>query len=182
MIYNKEIKILANGKECILKSPTQQDAKECLEHLRQTSAETNNILRYKDEVTITEDEEKEFLKGILDSDNSIMVLAIVDGKMAGIAGLSPVGEFTKFKHRCSFGIGIKKAFWGQGIGSILIDCIINSAKQAGYEQIELTVVAENENARKLYTKKGFEKFGELKNFFRYRDGTYSDGIYMVKYL
>lgn len=182
MIYNKKVKILPSGKECILQSPTEENAKELLEHLKQTSGETNNILRYQEEVTITEDEERAFLKGILESDNSIMVSAIVDGEIAGNAGLSPVGQFIKYSHRCSFGISVKKRYWGQGIGSILIDCIINSAKQAGFEQIELTVVADNEKAQNLYKKKGFEEFGKLKNFFRYKDGAHNDGVYMVKYL
>lgn len=182
MIFKEKIISLKNGKECILKSPTEDDALDIINHIKQTSAETNNMLRYDSEVTITENDERKFLKSIIESKNAIMISAIVDGKIVGNAGLSPVAPFKKCKHRCEFGISIKKDYWDCGIGSILIDEIINSASMAQYEQIELTVVAENQRAKLLYEKKGFQEFGKLKNFFKYTNGTYSDGIYMVKQL
>ena len=182
MIFNEKTIILKNCKECILKSPTEDDALDILNHIKQTSAETNNMLRYDDEVTMTENDERKFLKSIIESKDSIMISAIVDGKTVGNAGLSPVAPFKKCKHRCEFGISIKKDYWNCGIGSMLIDEIVNSARKAGYEQIELTVVAENQRAKLLYEKKGFEEFGKLKNFFKYTNQTYSDGIYMVKQL
>lgn len=182
MIFNERIINLKSGIECILKSPTEDDALEIINHIKQTSAETNNMLRYDSEVKMTENDERKFLKSTIESKYSIMIAAIVDGKIVGNAGLSPVAPYKKCKHRCEFGISIKKYYWDYGIGSVLIDEIINSANKAQYEQIELTVVAENKRARLLYKKKGFEEFGKLKNFFKYTDGRYSDGIYMVKQL
>ena len=39
-----------------------------------------------------------------------------------------------------------------GVGSIILQAIIESAKQVGYDQIELEVVEENERAHQLYKK------------------------------
>ena len=51
-----------------------------------------------------------------------------------------------------------------------------------FEQIELVVINSNERAKSLYKKFGFVEFGIFKNSFKYANGTYDDGIYMIKTL
>ena len=48
----------------------------------------------------------------------------------------------------------------------------------GYEQIELGVFSDNEKAKALYKKYGFEVWGNTKNAFKLKDGTYRDEIMM----
>ena len=48
----------------------------------------------------------------------------------------------------------------------------------GYEQIELGVFADNKRAQNLYKKNGFEVWGNTKNAFKLKDGTYRDEIIM----
>lgn len=50
----------------------------------------------------------------------------------------------------------------------------------GYEQIELGVFSDNEKAIALYKKFGFEVWGNVKNAFKLKDGTYQDEIIMGK--
>ena len=58
--------------------------------------------------------------------------------------------------------------------------IIDKAKEVGFEQIELQVVAENEPARHLYKKFGFYETGYINNGMKYNDGTYAKLILMQK--
>lgn len=171
MKYYKKVK-LKSGEMCILRNSNCEDAKEILQHMILTSGETENMLRYPDEIKMTEAEESEYLSDIEASPDSIMLSAVVDGKVVASAGLGPVSKLEKCRHRADFGISIQKKYWGCGIGSCIMSAIIETARQAGYEQIELDVVADNQRAINLYKKYGFKIFGSNEKAFRCRNGQY----------
>lgn len=176
-LIEKEIK-LKDGTTCILRSPNEQDAEKMIEYLKMTSEETHFMVRYPEEINITIDKEMEILKDNLISNQNIMIGAFVNNELAGNAGISCVRNHIKLKHRAVFGISIKQKYWNNGIGNALIKEIIGQAKQIGYEQIELGVFSDNEKAVTLYKKYGFEVWGNMKNAFKLKDGTYRDEIIM----
>ena len=106
------------------------------------------------------------------------ILVFVDGQLAGTAGISAVGKPCKLAHRAEFGIGILQAYWGQGIGYALTAACIDCARQAGYLQLELDVVADNARAIALYKKLGFVEYGRNPRGFRKRNGDYQELVYM----
>lgn len=173
----KEIK-LKDGTTCILRSPNEHDAEKMIEYLKMTSEETHFMVRYSEEINITIDREIEILKDNLNSSQNMMIGAFVNNELAGNAGISCVRNHIKLKHRAVFGISIKEKYWNNGIGNALIKEIIEQAKQIGYEQIELGVFSDNEKAVALYKKYGFEVWGNTKNAFKLKDGTYRDEITM----
>lgn len=163
---------LKNGAECVLRNPNADNAQMILQHMIQTSGETENMARYPDEITMTTEQEKEHLSKIESSPDAIMISAVMDGKIVANAGLNPINPHCKSKHRAGIGISIKKDYWGMGIGSAVLSAIIESAVHAGYEQIELDVVASNNRAVELYKKFGFQLYGTLEKAFKCRDGRY----------
>ena len=46
-----------------------------------------------------------------------------------------------------------------GIGRVLMEACVDCARGAGYSQLELEVVADNERAVSLYRRAGFEEYG-----------------------
>ncbi len=54
------------------------------------------------------------------------------------------------------GIAVDPAFRGQGIGSRLLDEILNYAQERSYEQVRLDVIDTNPGARRLYERKQFQ--------------------------
>ena len=68
---------------------------------------------------------------------------------------------------------------GLGLGRALTEACIQCAKEAGYEQLELTVVAENERAIALYRKAGFVEFGRNPRGFRSRTSGYQEIVHML---
>jgi ribosomal protein S18 acetylase RimI-like enzyme len=69
------------------------------------------------------------------------------------------GGFSEIAHTATLGMGVKKEFRGQGIGSALMDACIENAESLGIEKLELEVFASNTAARALYIKKGFFEEG-----------------------
>lgn len=169
MQYEKEI-ILKDGAKCLLRGTSEADAAEVLRIFNLTHTETEYLLTYPEENSLTVEQEAKFLKASSESENAIEIAAFVDGRIAGTAGFEPIGDKEKTRHRADFGIAVEKAYWGRGIGKALTLACIECAKQAGYLQIELEVVAENASAVRLYESAGFQEYGRNPKGFRARSG------------
>ena len=116
---------------------------------------------------------------LTDSPNEIEILAIVDDQIVGTAGIEAVGTKAKIKHRAEFGISVLREYWGIGLGRALAEACIRCAKDAGYIQVELNVVADNDKAISLYKSLGFEEFGRNPQGFLSRESGFQELVYML---
>ncbi|WP_026514838.1 GNAT family N-acetyltransferase [Butyrivibrio sp. LB2008] len=178
MKYNKIIN-LKNGREALLRNGEFADGEAVFVNFNETHAETDYLLSYPDENSFDAQQEAEFLKEKTESPNEIEIVAVVDGVVAGTAGIEAVGAKYKLKHRAELGIAILKEYWGLGIGKALMEACIECAKDAGYTQLELNVVAENERAVSLYKKMGFVEYGRNPRGFNSRVSGYQEIVYML---
>lgn len=167
MQYQRTVK-LKDGRECVLRNGTAADAQAVLDVFNLTHFETDFLGSYPDESTLTPEGEADFLQKQTDSDNAIELLAEIEGKAVGLAGISCVRPREKTRHRAEFGISIDKAYWRLGIGRALTEACIECAKAAGYAQLELSVVADNAHAIALYESVGFVEYGRNPMGFRSR--------------
>lgn len=177
MIFQKNV-ILRDGSSCLIRSLDGKDGEETLRIFNLTHGQTENLLTYPEETTFTPEQEAEYLQGLADSDNGVELGAFVDGVLAGTAGINPVSNKIKMKHRAEFGIALDQAYWGRGIGRALTEACIACAKQAGYIQLELDVVADNESALNLYQNVGFIEYGRNPKAFRTRSGAWQEMVLM----
>ena len=115
---------------------------------------------------------------MLCSETGAELLAIVDGRVAGTAGIEAVGSKYKVRHRAEFGISILEDFWRLGIGRALAESCIELARQAGCRQLELEVVADNHRAVALYESLGFREYGRNPRGFLSRTAGYQTLVYM----
>ena len=170
---------LKNGTEALLRNGDFYDGTAVFENFNLTHAETDYLLSYPEENSFDPEQEAHFLQDKTDSANEIEIIAFIDGKVAGSAGIEAVGKKYKVKHRAELGISILKEFWGLGLGKELMKACILCAKEAGYTQIELNVVAENERAMSLYKSLGFEEFGRNPRGFNSQVSGYQELVYML---
>ena len=89
-----------------------------------------------------------------------------------------MGTKYKLHHRAEFGISILKEYWGLGLGKALTSACIQCAKDAGYIQLELDVVADNVRAINLYKSLGFTEFGRNPKGFNSRFCGFQELVYM----
>ncbi len=150
---------LKDGRACILRNGTASDGQALLDIFNLTHTQTDYLLTYPEEHSYTSEDEAELLRRKTDSVDEIELLAELDGKVVGCAGINCVGRKEKIRHRAEFGISVDKAYWGLGIGRALTEACIECAKKAGYIQLELEVVAENRSAIGLYESAGFVEYG-----------------------
>ena len=177
MKYYKRI-TLKDGRECVLRNGTENDAQASLSIFRKTHEETDYLLSVPEEITYTVEEQAEYLQKKTESEGEIELLAEIDGKTVALGGLDRIHSRIKTKHRADFGVSVLREYWGLGIGRALLEACIACAKEAGYEQMELEVVAENRRAIELYKKAGFVEFGRNPKGFKSRLSGYQEVIYM----
>lgn len=177
MKYSQQI-TLKNGQVALLRNGTAADGSAAFEVFNQTHAETDYLLSYPDENSLDAAQEADFLEEKSASANEIEILAIVNGRMVGTAGIEAVGSKYKLRHRAEFGISVLREYWGLGLGRALTRACIQCAREAGYSQIELNVVADNASAISLYAGEGFVEYGRNPRGFNSRLSGYQELVYM----
>jgi ribosomal protein S18 acetylase RimI-like enzyme len=110
--------------------------------------------------------------------NSTVLGAFRDSKLVAIAGFA-VHRGQKMAHKgVIWGMYVQPSARRGRIGRQLVEAILDLARQR-VELIQLTVVRDNEQARRLYTNLGFLEYGIEKNALK-QNGRYYDEILMAK--
>ena len=177
MRYAKTV-LLVGGVELLVRNAVASDARALRDIMQRTHAETDYLLSYPDEQGADDEQEARALAETERSDNEVELVAILDGRIVGSAGVTAVGSRRKVVHRARFGISVLKEYWGIGIGRVLMDACIDCARRAGYAQLELEVVADNERAVSLYRCAGFEEYGRNPRGYRSASAGYQELVYM----
>ena len=180
MEYASREVLIKSGKMCVIRRAEEADAEMMLEYLKAVFGETPYMLQEPEEVRTNLEEERELLRRAAEDPRWLVLLAFVDGDFAGSCSFAAVSERSRAQHRCTVGISLYRAFWDMGIGTALLEELLEAAEAAGYEQAELDVVSANEKAVRLYQKLGFEAAGAVPHAVKYADGTYADFLFMVK--
>ena len=167
MKYNRTVP-LKDGRTCVLRNGTAADGQALLDVFILTHAQTDYLTSYPDEISHTAEQEAEFLWQKTESADEIEILAEVNGMVVGSAGVHCIARREKLRHRAGFGVSVDRAYWGLGIGRALTESCIECAKAAGYAQLELEAVADNEKALALYKSVGFTEYGRNPKGFRSR--------------
>ena len=86
-----------------------------------------------------------------------LLLAWVDGELAGCCALRPIDDVDYINAAEMKRLYVRKAFRGFGLGRELAEAILVAAVRLGYETVLLDTLDEMEAARALYEDLGFEE-------------------------
>lgn len=86
-----------------------------------------------------------------------LMLALVDGAVAGCGALRPLPD-CDYPNACEMKrLYVRPAFRGFGLGRLLVQALLDDAKRAGYSSVLLDTLDDMEAARGLYASFGFEE-------------------------
>ncbi|EIW6614223.1 GNAT family N-acetyltransferase [Clostridium perfringens] len=149
-----------------------EDYKE-ISKIRKMPGVMENILSNKDE----EDELiKEKIINI--GNNKYWYVAEEDGKVLGLGILMNHGNLRK-KHVGVITLMVNSDYQNKGIGSLLMDKLINLSESLNIIRLELCVFRDNYKAINLYKKFGFKEEG-IKIKSALKNGEYADEIIMAR--
>lgn len=156
------------------------DAQGLADLLEQVAGETSFLTRDDDSPQMTVEQVADFIESRLYSDNQICLVAKVSDQVVGVLNVL-AHNHTRVNHIGDIFIAIKKDYWGYGLGSLLMEAVVDWASQSGViGRLELTVQARNERAIKLYQKFGFEIEGTKKRGAKTKNGEFLDVYLMAK--
>jgi ribosomal protein S18 acetylase RimI-like enzyme len=103
------------------------------------------------------DQELATLPGEYAEPRGALLMATVDGVVAGCCALRPM-DTVDYSNACEMKrLYVRSAFRGLGVGRQLADAIMDAARIAGYDYVLLDTLDDMEAARTLYEDLGFEE-------------------------
>lgn len=164
---------LADGRELLIRQCDEGDASELLEFADAVGGESDYLSFGTGQFGVSLEQEREIIRKIRAADNRLLLLAIVGGRIVGNLIFSG-GHRPRIRHRGDVGMTVRKDFWGIGIGSRLMDALLDWARCSGVvTKLDLQVRTDNERAQRLYRGKGFVLEGTLSRQLQI-DGRYYD--------
>ncbi|PLT29095.1 GNAT family N-acetyltransferase [Peribacillus deserti] len=156
---------------------TKSDAEKLSDLRLQIDGESENMDREKGEDFIDPSRFADIIETDTSHARNLFLVAELDGRLIGYSRC--VGsDLKRFIHKVEFGLGVRKAYWGYGIGKNLMKETISWADLNRIKKIVLNGVLEtNERGIEMYKRLGFEIEGTMK-----KDRVLSDGRYYNTYI
>jgi len=172
---------LKNGHDLLIRKAEKKDAQLLLDYLNVVGGESDNLLFGANEFNMTVEQEEGFIESINSSKTSVLLVGFIKGKVVCIGSLLAPSR-KRISHQGDVAMSVLREFWGHGIGTILMNEIIDFAKNTQkLEILHLGVKSDNSRAIELYEKMGFQEIGCYPKFFNINN-VYHDEILMNLYL
>ena len=141
--------------ELLIREAEVEDAAELVSFLNRVSVETDFTSLDRDGILMTDTEMELFLDKQAHSENQITLLALLNDEIAGIVNIT-ADQRKRVRHIGDLFIVIGKKYWNNGLGSLLLEEVVEWAQASGIlRRLQLTVQTRNQAAVHLYQKHGF---------------------------
>lgn len=141
--------------DLLIREAEVEDATELIALLDQIGHESSFTSLDENGIAMSESEMHRFINKQAQSDNQIILLAFLNDELVGVINIT-ADQRPRVRHIGDVFLGIKKAYWGNGLGSILMEEAIEWAQSSGsISRLQLTVQKRNTAAVHLYEKMGF---------------------------
>jgi RimJ/RimL family protein N-acetyltransferase len=170
---------LRNGRTATVSFLSKKDSTRELQRFINDLIKEKACVLYNTRFTLKEEEQ--WKKGMIEAfrkKNGYMLMARVDGKLAGNSGCTR-GKY-KEKGNVQLGVAVAKPYRGLGLGEALLKLNVKTAKRffrSKPRNIWLSVFATNRAAYALYRKLKFKKFAVFPKWL-YHEGRHVDHVFM----
>lgn len=90
-----------------------------------------------------------------------IVVAAMDDKVVGWGDIRPFGERAAYRYTLENAVYVDCDYQGMGIGTLLLESLVDIAKSNGYHSILALIVGGNDASVHIHEKQGFEHAGFL---------------------
>lgn len=132
-----------------------QDGEKLLAYLKKIGGETDNLSFGQEGLPLSIQEEEAYIQSMADQAGALICLAFKQKDLVANVSLNPLPG--RMDHRAEISLSVLKDYWGQGLGSRLLEKALAYARDQGLEFIDLDVATDNTRAIRLYEKFAFKK-------------------------
>jgi len=174
--------MLPTGQRLVVRNPVPEDAVRLLDYAHVVLQESEYFLLEPDELQLSEEEEQDWIREHSEEDGSLLLAAEVDGFIVGLIGFEN-GPQRRVAHRGNLHLSVSQPWRGIGIGTILLQSVIDWATaHPTIEKVSLSVMVTNQRAIGLYRKFGFREEGCLAREIKMAPGRYEDELLMCRFV
>ena len=164
--------------ELLIREAEVEDAVALVSFLNRVSVETDFTSLDGDGILLTSEEMAIFLNKQASWDNQITLLAFLNDKIAGLVNIT-ADQRKRVRHIGDLFIVIGKKYWNNGLGSLLLEEVVEWAQASGIlRRLQLTVQTRNLAAVHLYQKHGFVIEGRQERGAYIEEGDFID-VYLM---
>lgn len=162
--------------DTIIRQAEPNDARALIGLTKQVGKETNYLTFGPEGIDLTVAQEMDLIQTFAVSEKNLMLVVEVDDQIIGMGNLATFGS-QKQAHVAEIGLSLIQEYWGYGIGRLLMEDLLDFAREVDLKVITLEVVKDNQRAVKLYERFDFEIVGTLKQRLKH-NCTYYDSYIM----
>ena len=166
--------------ELLIREAEAEDAAELVTFLNCVSLETDFTSLDGEGILLTDTEMELFLDKQTHSENQITLLALLNDEIAGIVNIT-ADQRKRVRHIGDLFIVIGQKYWNNGLGSLLLEEVVEWAQASGVlRRLQLTVQTRNQAAVHLYQKYGSVIEGRQERGAYIEEGKFIDVYLMGK--
>ena len=164
--------------ELLIREAEVEDAAELVSFLNRVSVETDFTSLDRNGILMTDTEMELFLDKQAHSENQITLLALLNDEIAGLVNIT-ADQRKRVRHIGDLFIVIGQKYWNNGLGSLLLEEVVEWAQASGIlRRLQLTVQTRNQAAVHLYQKNGFVIEGRQERGAYIGEGEFID-VYLM---
>ncbi|HFI0352873.1 TPA: N-acetyltransferase family protein [Streptococcus suis] len=165
-------------KEVYFSEAEPADAVAFIDFMNQVARESDYLVMDETGFRFSPEEMERIFEAGIENPSELCLLAKVGSEVIGAISVKSSKQF-RISHIGNIFIAIKKDYWGHGLGTILLDEVIEWAQEMDLlKRLELTVQVRNQAAVHLYQKMGFVIEGTQVRGARTDEGEWLDLYYM----
>lgn len=150
-----------------------EDAQKIVEFLNKVGGETDFLTFGLNEFPLNAKEERTIIANCIREDRNLMLVGKLNHKIITQLFLETSSQ-QRLKHIGNLGLSVLRECWGQKIGSQMLSCAIDWAKEKKLSKLQLQVRTDNHSAIQLYKKFGFVCEGTISKALRIGNRDYDD--------
>ena len=132
--------------ELLIREAEVEDAAELVSFLNRVSVETDFTSLDRNGILMTDTEMELFLDKQAHSENQITLLALLNDEIAGLVNIT-ADQRKRVRHIGDLFIVIGQKYWNNGLGSLLLEEVVEWAQASGIlRRLQLTVQTRNQGA------------------------------------
>ncbi len=171
--------ITKSGKNIIIREVRTSDSKKIINCVK-SYLKSGFIPLTPDEFNPTLNEQIQWINEHINGKNDLLLIAEYNSEIIGNIDLT-INHRQMLKHTGYIGMGVHEDWQNQGIGTALMEKIINwSDNNPEIEILWLQVFGNNEAGINLYKKFGFIEEGRQTSFIKSPEGEYIDNLIMTR--
>ena len=130
----------------IYREAEPSDAGKFLEYCKIVGGESDNLTFGAEGLPFTISQQADYIRKFNGNPNSVMIVAFDEGELIGTGAVSVVSGKPRFAHRSEIAISVRKDYWNKGIGTGIMNVLMDFCKKTEAKVIELEVRSDNEKA------------------------------------